>query len=81
MEQTLDFKAITLPPSEADKYRALIAELEKTDIAITDTTDKSGNFLGTAEADKEARSYQWIFHLLWIGALAGYWYWRYTQGG
>jgi hypothetical protein len=81
MKQTLDFKAITLPPSEADKYRALIAELEKTDIAITDTTDKSGNFLGTAEADKEARSYQWIFHLLWIGALAGYWYWRYTQGG
>ncbi|GAM96685.1 transglutaminase-like enzyme [alpha proteobacterium U9-1i] len=80
LEETLEFKAITLPPSEADKYRALIVELEKTDIAITDTTDKKGNFLGTAEADKAAGGNVWIFHVLWVGAIVAYWYWRYVQG-
>ncbi len=79
LEQSIEFKSLTLPAAEADKYLALIAELEKGDVALTDMIDKKGNFFGTVEADLEAKSSSWISYAVTIGLIAAYWVWRYMQ--
>lgn len=54
LEQTLEFKALTLPAAEADKYRAIVAELDKSDLNITGELNQKGEFIGVQEDGRES---------------------------
>ncbi|MBL8537333.1 MAG: DUF3857 domain-containing protein [Hyphomonadaceae bacterium] len=76
LEEKLEFRALTLPPSEADKYRAIVGELDKSDIAIRSAVNKRGVFVG-AKTENDGRS--WVFNLIWIGVVVLYLIWRAAQ--
>lgn len=81
LEQTLEFRSLTLPPEEAGRYRAILAELDKSDIALTDTVNRRGVFIG-AEPEKgpdwEDRAVvDWTLRLLPLAAVVGYWIFQY----
>jgi transglutaminase-like putative cysteine protease len=71
LEQVLEFRALTLPASEADKYRAICAELEKNDLALRDVVNKKGVFLGAAPAER-SKGNGWVFYVVWIGLVLAY---------
>jgi hypothetical protein len=76
--QTLDVRAWTLPASEAQVYRDVIAELEKSDLDLMRAV-RNGKF--TREIKSANQSGFWGF-LSWaiIGALVLYWLWRTGAG-
>lgn len=77
LEQTLDFQALTLPPAEADKYRAVIDELDKSDILISGEINKKGAFVGTREHDESERGNRWIGTAVGIALVLAYWAAKY----
>lgn len=79
LQQTLEFKALTLPPQEADKYRAIIAELDKSDIFLPDIVNRKGQFVGAAQEGRTTWV-DWTFRLLPLAAIAGYWVYAYLSG-
>lgn len=78
MEQTLETDTLMLPATDADKYREIIAELDRTDIVLNQAANKKGFFLGTKEAKRQERGEQ-LFGAGFILALAalGYAVYRY----
>lgn len=77
LEQALEFKAMTLPPSEADKYRALVAEVEKCDITLHDVVDRKGRFKGARPpAQEQARRSVLGNGWLLAGIVLTYFVWR-----
>lgn len=79
LEQTLDFRALTLPPEEAPKYRAIVAELDKSDVSIPERINRKGEFVGAAR-EGGATWVDWAFRLLPLAAIAGYWAYLYVNG-
>jgi transglutaminase-like putative cysteine protease len=55
MEQSVETTSLDMPAADADKYHQIIAELERTDIVLNEATNKKGHFLGTREAQRDAR--------------------------
>ena len=82
LEQKLDFRALTLPAAEADKYRAIVAELDQSDIVITGGVGKKGMFIGSREHQEEERKSfvgsGWAWTVIWLGLVGVYWVWRYN---
>lgn len=78
LTQKLEFRALTLPAAEADKYRQVIAELDASDIVFSASMGKRGVFAGTAE-DLEGGRGGWLWTLLGLGAAGAFVAWRYFQ--
>lgn len=84
LEQRLEFRAIMLPASEADKYRAILAEMDQSDLVITGQVGKRGMFIG-ADAGGESNDWfdrsltDWFWRLLPVGLLLAYWAWQYNN--
>jgi|GEM_PF-558288 len=82
LEQHIVFRALMLPASEADQYRAILAEMDQSDLNITGKVGKRGMFIG-ADTNGEAddwpdRSWSdWFWRLAPLAAILGYWVWRY----
>jgi hypothetical protein len=79
LEQSLDFQALTLPPAEADKYRAVIAELDQSDVVIGGALDKKGAFVGTRENIENEKFNWWWFHAAWIAIVLLSWTVKYFE--
>jgi len=83
LEQTLEFRALTLPAAEAEKYREIIAELNQSDVVFTSEIGKRGMFAGADEIGGDdfgdSSSWDWILRLLPLAALGAYWAWRYAS--
>lgn len=84
LEQSLDFRTLTLPAEEADKYRAIVTELDQSDIAVTGLVGKRGMFIGTENGggDNDWFDRSWLDWLLRLGPvmlLLGYWLWLYLN--
>jgi hypothetical protein len=74
LEQALEFRALTLPPEESDKYRAIVTELDKSDISITDVVNRRGSFVGAgAQGLAERGWFFWTWRLMLLAALVCYW--------
>jgi len=84
LDQRLEFRAIMLPASEADKYRAILAEMDQSDLVITGQVGKRGMFIG-ADAGGESNDWfdrsltDWFWRLLPVGLLLAYWAWQYNN--
>lgn len=84
LDQRLEFRAIMLPASEADKYRAILAEMDQSDLVITGQVGKRGMFIG-ADAGGESNNWfdrsltDWFWRLLPVGLLLAYWAWQYNN--
>jgi transglutaminase-like putative cysteine protease len=76
MDQTIETTSLVLPAADADKYSQIIAELDRTDVVINETVNRRGHFLGTREADRDARGEQAFFGGF-IAVLAGLGYAAY----
>lgn len=72
LEETLDFHALVLPPSEAEKYRAIVAELDKSDIALRNAVNKKGVFISAG-----ATEHSWVLNAVWVGVIVLYLVWRF----
>lgn len=85
LEQRLEFRSLTLPASEADKYRAVINEIDQSDLIISGATGKRGMFIG-AESDggrndwADWNVWEWVVRLGTIGIVLGYWAWLFYNG-
>jgi len=79
LTQTLDIRAWTLPASEAQVYREIVAELEKSDIELVRGV-KGGKFVRNGQGGGAFGVWDAIRWLL-IAALIGYWLWRYFGPG
>lgn len=77
--QTLDIRAWTLPASEAQTYRDIIAELDKSDLELTRPV-KGGKFTRDLKAGEGFSLWEMIRWAL-VGAFAVYWIWRFGSGG
>lgn len=84
LEQSLEFRALMLPASEADQYRAIVAEMDQSDLSISGQVSKRGMFIG-ADASGEAADWaertwaDWFWRLAPLAAVLGYWAWRYLS--
>jgi Domain of Unknown Function with PDB structure (DUF3857)/Transglutaminase-like superfamily len=77
LEQELDIRAMTMPATDSEKYRAVAAHLEKGDLQIVEMVNKKGEF--AVMTDKEAeRSYGWIWWAIWIGLFVAHAIYRYV---
>jgi len=82
LEQSLEFRGLMLPPSEADKYRAIVAEIDQSDLVFSGQVGKRGMFLG-ADGPNDNDTWAdgattWLWRLVPLALLLGYWAWRYT---
>jgi hypothetical protein len=79
LEQRVDFRALMLPASEADQYRAILAEMDQSDLVITGQVGKRGMFIG-AESNGETSDWadrgDWFWRLLPWALFAGYVFWQ-----
>ncbi len=84
LEQRVDFRALMLPASEADQYRAILAEMDQSDLVITGQVGKRGMFIG-AESNGETNDWadrslsDWFWRLLPVALILGYWAWQYSR--
>lgn len=77
LEQVIDIRAMTLPAEEAEQYRAIVAELEKSDIVLTETVNKRARFI-RSRPNQQARGggIGWIGWAVGAALGAGYLAWR-----
>lgn len=75
LAQTLEVRSWTLPAGEAQIYRDVVAELEKSDIELVRTV-RGGKFTGDLVAGREFGVWDTIRWTL-IAALIVYWIWRF----
>lgn len=79
LTQRLEFRALTLPATEADKYRQVLTELDQSDIIFSGLVGKRGAFVGTPD-DMEARGNgNWVGWVIGFGVVAAFWAYRYFQ--
>jgi hypothetical protein len=78
LTQTLEIRSWTLPAEEAQVYRDVVAELEKSDIELVRSV-KGGKFVRNAHGGDGFSIWDAVRWLL-IAALVGYWFWRYSGG-
>lgn len=76
MTQTLDIRAWTLPAEEAQVYRDVIAELDKSDLELASAL-KNGKFAKRSGAQDWLTPWDAV-RVLVIAGLAGYWFARYA---
>lgn len=85
LEQSLEFGALTVPPEEADKYRAIVAEMDRSDVVIIGPDGKKALFIGADEAsgvEAADRGFvDWLIRVLPFAALFAYWAWQYFTRG
>jgi hypothetical protein len=79
LTQSLEFRALTLPAAEADKYRQVIAELDQSDIVFSGVVGRRGAFVGTAD-DMEVRGDgNWVGWAIGLAVGAAYLVYRYFE--
>lgn len=71
VDQRLEFRGLTMPGAEADKYRAVITEIDQSDLVVSAEIGRKGMFVGSDEHRAEERSRQSLFGLLWAGIVIG----------
>lgn len=75
MTQTLDITSWTMPAGEAQTYRDITAELERSDLALSSAV-KNGKFEDNRRnSDSTAAN---VLRIAVLVALAAYWVWRFT---
>lgn len=79
LTQRLEFRALTLPAAEADKYRQVLAELDQSDIVFSGLVGKRGAFVGTPDDMETQGNGNWVGYVIGIGVVAAYWAYRYFQ--
>jgi hypothetical protein len=80
LEETIEFRGLTLPPSESDKYRAIVAELDKSDIALRNLVNKRGAFITTRPDRLQGQSSAgWIYNAMWISVAVLYLVWLVSR--
>lgn len=79
LDQRVEFRALMLPASEADQYRAILAEMDQSDLVITGQVGKRGMFIG-ADSNNNTTEWadrgDWFWRLLPWGLFAGYVAWH-----
>lgn len=80
MEQSIETTSLELPAADADKYAQIIAELDRTDIVLSEAVNAKGHFLGTREAKRDQLGTLGLFigilgALIWVG----YWVYRFLE--
>lgn len=84
LEQELEFRGLMLPPSEADKYRAIVTEIDQSDLVFTGQIGKRGMFIG-ADGNGDVSDWSdrtgadWFWRLAPLAAVLGYWVWLYFR--
>jgi len=76
--QTLEIRAWTLPPQEAQVYRDVIAELEKSDLELMRAV-KGGKFV--RDKGSNGMSFWSVLRWLVIGVLVAYWISQFAELG
>ena len=71
LEQSIETRAHILPAADAEKYRAIIADLEKSDVVLVETLDKKGRFIGSAPSRSNNSNMRWIWWLVRLAILGG----------
>lgn len=85
LEQSLEFRGLMLPAAEADQYRAILAEMDQSDLVISGQVGKRGMFIG-AESNGESSDWtdasatDWFWRLAPLALISAYWLWRYLEG-
>ena len=72
LEQRLEINSLTLPAAESEKYRAIVAELEKSDVLIVETLNKKGEFVGAKEARSGGSGWNTFWWVVRVGAVVAY---------
>lgn len=83
LEQSLEFRSLTLPPEETDKYRAIVAEMDRSDVVVIGPAGKRGMFIGADDAGEDWRDRGWLDFLVRVlpfAALFAYWGWLAYRG-
>ncbi|MEZ6022413.1 MAG: DUF3857 domain-containing transglutaminase family protein [Hyphomonadaceae bacterium] len=85
LEQSLEFRSLTLPAAEAEQYRQIIQELNGSDVVFSAVVGRRGMFAGADETEQDDWSDRsgadWLWRLLPLGLLGAYWAWRYYEAG
>ena len=76
MEQRLDIRALTLPADEAEKYRAIVADLDRSDLVITETVNSKGKFVKSGGGGDGGVA-RVLFFLFWAGLAVAWFLLRY----
>ncbi|MBC7768103.1 MAG: DUF3857 domain-containing protein [Phycisphaerales bacterium] len=80
LEQELEFRALMLPAAEADKYRAIVAEIDQSDLAFNAQVGRRGMFIGAEGGSvdwSDSTATDWLWRLAPYALFAGYLAWRY----
>lgn len=77
MTQTLDITAWTMPASEAQQYRDIVSELEKSDLVLTSAV-KNGKFANDKGGGRAGGTATNIVRIAVLAGLAIYWIWRFA---
>ena len=78
LEQEIETRQLSMPAEDAETYRAIMAELDRTDVVISETVNHKGHFPGTPEAARDARAQGLMFAAILLGlAGVGYAVYRY----
>ncbi|WP_395646811.1 DUF3857 domain-containing transglutaminase family protein [Terricaulis sp.] len=82
LEQSLEFRALTLPAAEADKYRAIVSEIDRADVMVVNTPGRKGMFIGADDNgdDKDRGFVDLLVRVLPFAALFAYWGWLAYRG-